>query len=71
MSRGVVAVLAWPAGIILAIVCAIALAPHCGESPCALAPVPTWALVLQLALAFGPGIVATLWWRRGRRGRPE
>ena len=71
MSRGIVAILAWPVGIVLAIVCTVTLTPHCRASPCELQLVPTWVVVSQLVLAFAPGIVAVVWWRRGRRGPPE
>lgn len=71
MSRGATALLAWPVGIVLALAFSIALAPHCAENPCALEPVPLWQLALEFAVAFGPGVVATAWWWRGRRGSTD
>jgi hypothetical protein len=68
MSRGAIALLAWPVGIVLAVAFSVALAPHCGAGPCALEPVPLWESVFELALAVGPGAFATARWWRGRRG---
>jgi hypothetical protein len=71
MSRGALAVVAWPAGIVLAIACSVALAPHCAQSPCALEPVPLPETLLELAVAVGPGAVATARWWRGRRSSTD
>jgi hypothetical protein len=71
MSRGALAVVAWPAGIVLAIACSVALAPHCAQSPCALEPVPLPETLLELAVAVGPGAVATVRWWRGRRSSTD
>ena len=71
MSRGAIALLAWPIGIVLAVVCSVALGPHCAQSPCALEPVSLGETLLELALAFGPGVVATAQWWRGRRSPPN
>ena len=67
MSRGVIALVAWPVGLLL-VACSVALAPHCSSSPCALEPVPLWESLLELGLAIAPGAWATARWWRGRHG---
>jgi len=69
--RLVVAVLAWPAGVLAAVILAVALpllgsaGPPCVDGPCALQPAPMWENVLLLLAALGPGLVATaVWWSR-------
>lgn len=69
MSRGVVALLAWPGGILLAVVVSVALAPSCHAAACQLEPVPSWQTLLELALGLGPGVVATARWWYSRGGQ--
>jgi hypothetical protein len=62
------AIVAWPAGIVVALVLFVMTAPSCpaGEA-CTLEPVPAWRIVALLTVALGPGLHATLSWWRGRR----
>lgn len=76
--RLLIAIIAWPAGIlgaiILTMVWALLTAETCppGEM-CSqeLKPASSTAVLLWLALAFGPGIYATWEWWRHRRRSPE
>jgi hypothetical protein len=70
LRRLIIAILAWPGGIVAAIVWEIMQTPHadCPPGPAcavALSPVPLDRIVLAFVIALGPGIVATSsWWRR-------
>lgn len=67
--------IAFPAGLIAAFV----LGPKSRETsnPCpdpaasecvvAIGPTPTWILASNGLIAFGPGLIAFMFWRRGRR----
>jgi hypothetical protein len=66
--RLVRAVVAWPAGIVAALVLVVVTAPGCpAGAACALEPVPAWRIVVLLTIALGPGLYATMSWWRGRR----
>ena len=72
MKRLVLAVVAWPAGLIAALIREVATshsgACRAGESCLAAARmISANELAEFLVLALGPGIVATLYWWRGRR----
>jgi hypothetical protein len=77
-KRLLLAIVAWPAGIIGTVVLTFAWSllttPSCGEGPCAqeLKPMSLTTMGLFLAMAFGPGIYATReWWRHRGRGPGE
>jgi hypothetical protein len=66
--RALLAVLAWPLGIVPAVAFTIIMSPHCsGGQACALEPVPRWQEAVTVALLVAPGLLATIWWWRGRR----
>ena len=68
--RLLIAVIAWPAGFLAAIIVLVVrgLTSECrGGGPCALEPVSWFNMVLWLAIAFGPGIIATHHWWTNRR----
>jgi hypothetical protein len=67
MTRGMIALVAWPVGVLLALAFSIAMAPGCTANPCALAPEPAWEFLIEVLLAIGPGVAATWWWWRTRR----
>ena len=66
--RLLVAIVAWPAGVVAAIAVLIVqgIRSDCvGGEPCALEPTSWIRIVLWLAIAFGPGVVATRnWWTK-------
>jgi hypothetical protein len=75
-------ILAWPAGMVLAGLCLVALAfldaqatcpptADAGLSTCGREPGPWWHSVLLLICLLGPGLYATWHWWRGRRSTTE
>ena len=66
--RGLLAILAWPLGIVPAFAFMILASPH-GPSgqACALEPMARWQELVMLALLVTPGVLVTTWWWRGRR----
>lgn len=75
LRRLLVAIIAWPAGILAALL--VLIIPAFFDSPCPPGPVCVQALeptswtrtILWLAIAFGPGVVATWTWWKGRGAR--
>lgn len=84
IQRALIAVAAWPLGLVLALLWFLVSSDpsDCvttqsggGEyvvatATCTLAPMPWWQFALLLALAFGPGIMATRAYWKGRRSAP-
>ena len=66
IGRLLIAIVAWPAGILAAIVLLFVTGESC-SGECQLEAVSSTRLVLWLAVAFGPGILATRAWWKGRR----
>jgi hypothetical protein len=77
--RGLLAIVAWPAGIVAAFVWLFVFASpgsECTETTTeggsvrtcasALEPMPSGSLVWFVAIAFGPGVLATRAWWKGR-----
>ena len=68
MLRGILAILAWPLGVIPAFLFMVLASPSCpGGQMCALQPMPRWQEVVFVLLLLAPGALATRWWWRGRR----
>jgi hypothetical protein len=72
LRRFLVALVAWPLGLAAALALAFggARATCPAGEPCPLNTVPEWRVALWLALALGPGLLATwAWWRGWRTSR--
>jgi hypothetical protein len=71
--RLLIAVLAWPAGFLAAIGLLVikGLASACRGGPCALEDISLLKMLFWIALALGPGIVATHHWWTNRKPRPN
>jgi hypothetical protein len=66
--RLLVAIVAWPAGLIAAVLLLFVPTPGDAACPpgeaCALHLIPTWKVLLWLCLACAPGVLATArWWK--------
>jgi hypothetical protein len=70
--RLLIAVIAWPAGFLAAIGVLVykGFTSDCPDGgPCALEPTSWTNVILWLAIALGPGIIATHHWWTGRKGQ--
>lgn len=75
LRRLLIAIAAWPLGIVAALVLLFIPLPWdtpCPPNqPCELREAPLWRTVAWLCIAFGPGVLATRAWWQGRSDASE